>query len=479
MNDSITNIKDSTNVIPSKTELEQIAQEFGVDTKDINPGDNFEATVTQIQKVKGKSVEKSISVVADKQTFRIATDNYISLQKRRIVLENQIRAVSQGYDNRTKDQINILDICLQDAITSEKNATVLIKALSKSNPICNWGTANCGVGDISMAKLLSFLDFHQAKYPSGFISYSGLNNNNRPRISVPESYRIVDEVIGNGPVTDEALMKIATITKWPIDYLMRKSVKESKVTALCRKSALIKATELIVDQMELNPIDDIPKFVNATVTNPSATTDDFYKVCSKFNIPYEKLFNIAVSNSTKKKLQNGGVRSKENVRAAIAMTPYNKRLRTHLYNLSISFMYQSGRPECFYGHLYLQRLQYETEKNERGDYAEQAANILKTRNIGKSTDAYTAYSNGKLPKAHIVARALRWSIKVFLNHLWEAMYVYYTQDMDYPKYYAVDHLGHRDIIYPAVSYEMLLNENLPDSQKNLHPMPPYAKGVIK
>ena len=60
--------------------------------------------------------------------------------------------------------------------------------------------------------------------------------------------------------------------------------------------------------------------------------------------------------------------------------------------------------------------------NEEGKFADQAANILETKNIGKDTVAYKSYSQGKLPKAHITARAMRWTEKIFLSHLFEEMY---------------------------------------------------------
>ena len=47
---------------------------------------------------------------------------------------------------------------------------------------------------------------------------------------------------------------------------------------------------------------------------------------------------------------------------------------------------------------------------------------LEKYKIGKTTDAYKAYSVGKLPPAHIHARAKRYAVKMFISHLHEIWY---------------------------------------------------------
>lgn len=50
----------------------------------------------------------------------------------------------------------------------------------------------------------------------------------------------------------------------------------------------------------------------------------------------------------------------------------------------------SNNENAFYGKLYKERKEYETAKNEAGDYKDQA--ILKAKTVGKGTDAYQWYS---------------------------------------------------------------------------------------
>ena len=66
--------------------------------------------------------------------------------------------------------------------------------------------------------------------------------------------------------------------------------------------------------------------------------------------------------------------------------------------------------------VYLVRKEREVAKNAMYEFKDQAAEILRNKNIGKETDAFKAYSEGKLPPAHIHARAKRYAVKLFLSH---------------------------------------------------------------
>lgn len=94
--------------------------------------------------------------------------------------------------------------------------------------------------------------------------------------------------------------------------------------------------------------------------------------------------------------------------------PYNARLKTICYHISAGFVRNKNRANFLYGEIYEKRKEYESEKNEWGDYREQAEQILKKRRIGQDTEAYKWYIQGKLPPAHIDARARRYTVKLFL-----------------------------------------------------------------
>ena len=99
--------------------------------------------------------------------------------------------------------------------------------------------------------------------------------------------------------------------------------------------------------------------------------------------------------------------------------PHNGSLKTLCWKIGESFVKVKGNPKDFYGHLYQERRDFEDAKNEAGEYAEEAAKQLQNKNYGKTTDAYKAYSQGKLPPNHLFARSKRWTVKLFLSHYWQ------------------------------------------------------------
>lgn len=97
--------------------------------------------------------------------------------------------------------------------------------------------------------------------------------------------------------------------------------------------------------------------------------------------------------------------------------PWNAALKRLCWLTGESFVKVSGRDDAFYGRMYRERKAYETAKNEAGEYASIAAEILASRNFRDDTTVKAVYEAGRLPPAHIHARAKRWAVKLFLSHL--------------------------------------------------------------
>jgi len=130
--------------------------------------------------------------------------------------------------------------------------------------------------------------------------------------------------------------------------------------------------------------------------------------------------------------------------------PFNASLKTLCWKVGQSFLKQSNHPACFYGHIYRERKSYEQAKNEAGDYGPQAIHKLETTNIGHGTEAYKYYSTGKLPPAHIDARARRYAVKLFLAHMHGEWYTR-TFKKPPPLPYPIAILGHAHQILPPNS----------------------------
>lgn len=129
--------------------------------------------------------------------------------------------------------------------------------------------------------------------------------------------------------------------------------------------------------------------------------------------------------------------------------PWNADLKTLCWKIGESFVKVSGKDSAFYGRIYRERKQYETERNERGEYSEQAEEKLKKYKIGKDTEAYKHYIAGRLPPAHIHARAKRYAVKLFLAHYHEVAYsLHYGVPPPLP--YPIAMLNHAHYVAPPM-----------------------------
>jgi hypothetical protein len=321
--------------------------------------------------------------------IRTVVDMYYQVQDMRKAIREQIRAIEQGRSAKTADNkeanVTILKWILSNVAIIEKGINESLQMICESNEVGHWLLSINGIGPILAAGLLGYLDVEGRDYATQFISYAGLNDNNRPWLGAEKSRAIVNEVVGTSrTVTDDMVAEIAMKTQWPYSFLVKKAYVEKNGKGKWSKDKLIKA-------------------------------------CS--------------------------------------MIPYNKELKTHMYKVGSSFQWLCNNPNSLYGKLFTERRNYEMLNNESGKYAEQAKRKLEEYNIDKSTKAYEAYSQGKLPAAHINARAMRWTEKIFLSHLFEEMYrVRY--DKIPPRYYSIDKLGeeHNKDIAPEVPFTLVSGE---------------------
>ena len=127
--------------------------------------------------------------------------------------------------------------------------------------------------------------------------------------------------------------------------------------------------------------------------------------------------------------------------------PWNAKLKVLCWKLGESFVKVKGRDSGFYGHVYESRRAYEEARNESGDNATVAASTLKSKKLGKETESYKAYTEGRLPKGQIHARSKRYAVKLFLSHYHWVGYEIATGNPP-AKPYAISILGHADLIRP-------------------------------
>lgn len=316
--------------------------------------------------------------------MKTLVDLFYQIQKSRIRLENQIRAIKQEKDTSEENSF-ILEFFLKNFKIMESNISKVIEMAVNISPVGQWLMQVKGVGPVIAAGIIAYLDVRDKQYASQFISYAGLNDNNRPWLGVEKSRAIVNEVMAEmktKKVTDEVVEQIALRSKWSYSH------------------------------------------IRDWAYNPDKDTW-----------------------------------SKDKVIKAISVVPYNRTLKTLMHKCGESFHWKCNDAESVYGTLFTQRRDQENIKNENGEFSDQAANILVTKNIGKDTAAYKSYSHGKLPKAHINARALRWTEKIFLAHVFEEMYRVEYDEIP-PRYYILEHGNgqHNKLIEPEVPFTKVSSE---------------------
>ena len=157
----------------------------------------------------------------------------------------------------------------------------------------------------------------------------------------------------------------------------------------------------------------------------------------------EQLIQLAKMNNLNQERfikNNDGLARSEQI-ANFSKRPWNATLKVLCWKIGQSFVKVSNNEKDVYGKIYQIRKAYEQTKNENGEYADQAMQKLKDFNIGKDTDAYKAYSVGKLPPAHIQSRAERYAVKIFLSHYHAVAYqLHYGTPA--PKPFAIAILNH-------------------------------------
>jgi hypothetical protein len=122
--------------------------------------------------------------------------------------------------------------------------------------------------------------------------------------------------------------------------------------------------------------------------------------------------------------------------------PWNASLKRLCWLMGESFVKVSGREKDVYGKLYLERKEYESKRNERGELAAFARQRLAEDKSKKLDPELRAiFESGKLPQIALHERSKRWAVKQFLAD-WheEAYHQHYHAEPPLP--YPIAHLGH-------------------------------------
>jgi hypothetical protein len=126
--------------------------------------------------------------------------------------------------------------------------------------------------------------------------------------------------------------------------------------------------------------------------------------------------------------------------------PWNASLKVLCWKIGDSFVKNKGRESDIYGKVYAERKALEVERNDGGQFAEQAQQALDSRNI-RDAGLKATYASGRLPDGRIDLRARRYAVKLFLAHYHHVAFEdrFGTPP---PKPYVIEHGGHTHFIAP-------------------------------
>lgn len=336
-----------------------------------------------------KSVKKSLTKIPSREEARYISDIYYQIQTMRIGVESQLRAMDQRTDQDSKTEI---------AEKSTKSNPV------QSRPFMEWYLFNLKIMETEIGKALAI--FSDSCYMGRWAKANK----------------------GIGP----------TIATQLIAYLNIPSDTGFYAGNWWSYCGLNDNNRPWLGREKSNQI------VNKHITDPKNITDQqVMELAAESKWQYSYYEENGRSES--------GAWSKEMLIKATAKIPYNTHMKVLMYKIGHQFVFVKNKSDSVYGKIYKERLAYETAKNENGDYAEQAAKILASKNFNKSTEAYKSYSIGKLPPAHLSQRAQRYATKMFISHLFEAEY-YNKFGKSAPNPYMLAVEGHKGYVEPEVPY---------------------------
>jgi len=197
-----------------------------------------------------------------REEIKMLVKLYYQLQDNRIALRNQERSIEGPEPDETKEtgNIKILDFLVKNMTIMEVGVKETLQIVAENSEVGRWLLSITGIGPILAAGLLAYFDVSKCQYASQFISYAGLNDNNRPWIGNIGATKIFDELVAKyNPsgkkkfeISDEFVTEFSNITQWKYGYLVEHAYNQEKKK--WDKAALIAAASKIPYNKELKKL---------------------------------------------------------------------------------------------------------------------------------------------------------------------------------------------------------------------------------
>lgn len=422
--------------------------------KNLNDLLTQEEELSLVTKVSKKEKEDLINCSDNKTVIKYLVDQYTQSQDYRITAQNQVRSLLQGFDESDIEQLSFIQTSLNNALAQEALNKKYMDITTDNVPVCRWMKSICGIGPVHAAHLYAAFDVKTGRYNTDFLSYAGLNDNNNPWLGTEKAKKLVAEAI---EYRDGKFKEISDILKERCgEKIFKKLSSELKKLGKTSfefdisKSVILNAAGINIEDVQDLDYAIISDYIK-WLANPKRCDDILIDyVASKTRRKFINVKKGTERNWINKKTK-GSFPTIEDLTSYLAKPPYNTDLKTRMYLIGVSFIKVCNNEKSLYGRIYKEkRIEY-ARKNDNGEYAERAEKILSEKNFDKSTVAYKALITGKLPESHIISMARRYAVKLFISHVFEAMY-YDEYNEEPPKTYVIEHLGHHDYIAPEVDY---------------------------
>lgn len=432
-----------------------------------NTYDEMETMMEEIKelhvtaKVSKEEKEELLNSSNDKRIVKYLVDQYNQSQQYRIRAQNQARALMQGFDEANEQQYSFIEKEVDNAAAQEALNKKYMDIITDGIPVCRWMKSITGIGPCISAYLYSAFDVRIANYNTKFLSYAGLNDNNNPWLGTAKANELTEKAIAYRKekydvITD--IIKSYCDTEKQYEKLVKSLPKGNDFEIDDIKEIIDKNTGrdiLSDDDIDEALICDWVKWIK----NPKNCDDILIQYVA--NATGRNIANIkkGVETNWSKKNKKAAAPTTDDLASYLAKPPYNTELKKQMYIIGDMFVRNSNRGKSLYGKIYKEKKLEYMQKNEEGYYAEQAKNILESKNWDKSTNAYKALVESKLPDAQISMRARRYAVKLFISHVFEAMY-YAEFHEEPPKTYVIQYMGHHDYIAPEVDYRPFIDGEL-------------------
>jgi len=350
---------------------------------------------------------------------RMLVSMYYNWQQERIRAQGRIRSALED-DSPHETIAHFLGVFE----VLERQAKGALERFALGSPEGEWAMSITGIGPVLAAGLMAHIDIDRSPYAGSLMTFAGLNPN-RKWIGAEGSRALIKSAFAIEGVTEAG------------------AVYHIAQQANRRMSELYKAMHG-EDYVELPP----ERYLEVLNALAGHDVSSLWLQCQIENSAYiDNSFNLALERLEIKpglgyrQLYDGVKVVKTALTKYLARRPWNADLKVLAWKIGESFVKVQSRESDVYGKMFAAAKEKYNAANDRGEYADAAEEKLDTTNIGKETIAYSWYSEGKLPPAHVNERAKRIAVKMFLSHYWEVLYtIKYGREAPPP--YVIQHMGH-------------------------------------